>query len=76
MMKLGFVEARRKAMAARTARSRALYAKRGLATNGSIDRTTHAMLLRQLYLSLFEGRRFRQPSFDEADRAVLHRPSR
>lgn len=47
-------------MAARSARSRALYAKRGLATPGSIDRTTHAMLLRQLYLSLFEGRRFRQ----------------
>ncbi|MBX3228533.1 MAG: tetratricopeptide repeat protein [Labilithrix sp.] len=47
-------------MAARTARSRALYARRGLATHGSIDRTTHAMLLRQLYLSLFEGRRFRQ----------------
>lgn len=50
----------RKAMAARTARSRALFAKRGLATPGSIDRTTHAMLLRQLYLSLFEERRFRQ----------------
>lgn len=50
----------RKAMAARSARSRALYAKRGLATPGSIDRTTHAMLLRQLYLSLFEDRRFQQ----------------
>lgn len=47
-------------MAARTPRSRAMYAKRGLATSGRIDRTTHAMLLRQLYLSLYEGRRFRQ----------------
>lgn len=50
----------RKAMAARTPRSRAMYARRGLATRGPLDRTTHAMLLRQLYLSLFEGRRFRQ----------------
>ncbi len=47
-------------MNARTARSRAMYARRGLAYPGSIDRTTHAMLLRQLYLSLFEGRRFKQ----------------
>jgi len=37
-----------------------MYARRGLAYPGSIDRTTHAMLLRQLYLSLFEGRRFKQ----------------
>ncbi len=50
----------RKAMAARTARSRALYARRGLASRGPLDRTTHAMLLRQLYLSLYEARRFRQ----------------
>lgn len=50
----------RKAMAARTARSRAMYAKRGLASRSPLDRTTHAMLLRQLYLSLYEGRRFRQ----------------
>lgn len=47
-------------MAARTARSRATFAKRGLATLAPLDRTTHAMLLRQLYLSLFETRRFRQ----------------
>jgi tetratricopeptide (TPR) repeat protein len=47
-------------MAARSPRSRAMYAKRGLATGARIDRTTHAMLLRQLYLSLYEGRRFRQ----------------
>ncbi len=50
----------RKAMAARSARSRAMYARRGLAAHGPLDRTTHAMLLRQLYLSLFEGRRFQQ----------------
>ena len=48
----------RKAMAARSARSRALYARRGLASRSTLDRTTHAMLLRQLYLSLYEGRRF------------------
>ncbi len=40
--------------------SRARFARRGLATHGPIDRTTHAMLLRQLYLSHFEGRRFRK----------------
>ena len=50
----------RKAMAARSARSRARYAKRGLASAERLDRTTHAMLLRQLYLSLYEARRFRQ----------------
>lgn len=37
-----------------------MYARRGLASPGPLDRTTHAMLLRQLYLSLFENRRFRQ----------------
>ena len=37
-----------------------MYARRGLASRGPLDRTTHAMLLRQLYLSLFEGRCFRQ----------------
>lgn len=47
-------------MAARTPRSRAMYARRGLAARSPLDRTTHAMLLRQLYLSLYEGRRFEQ----------------
>jgi hypothetical protein len=47
-------------MAARSARSRAMYARRGLASHSPLDRTTHAMLLRQLYLSLFEDRRFQQ----------------
>ena len=50
----------RKAMAARTAGLRARYARRGLATRAPLDRTTQAMLLRQLYLSHFEVRRFRQ----------------
>lgn len=50
----------RKAMAARSARSRGMHARRGLACRAPLDRTTHAMLLRQLYLSLFEGRRFQQ----------------
>jgi tetratricopeptide (TPR) repeat protein len=53
-------ECLRKAMAARTARARAMHARRGLSHRGPLDRTTHAMLLRQLYLSLYEGRRFRQ----------------
>ena len=47
-------------MAARTARSRAGFARRGLASPEPLDRTTHAMLLRQLYLALFEERRFKQ----------------
>jgi tetratricopeptide (TPR) repeat protein len=50
----------RKAMAARTPGLRARYARRGLAAVASLDKTTQAMLLRQLYLSLFEVRRFRQ----------------
>jgi tetratricopeptide (TPR) repeat protein len=37
-----------------------MFARRGLASKAPLDRTTHAMLLRQLYLSLFEGRRFSQ----------------
>jgi tetratricopeptide (TPR) repeat protein len=45
-------------MAARTSTTRARWAKKGLATRAPMDRTTHAMLLRQLYLSHFEARRF------------------
>jgi hypothetical protein len=37
-----------------------MFARKGLASHAPIDRTTHAMLLRQLYLSLYEGRRFEQ----------------
>jgi tetratricopeptide (TPR) repeat protein len=46
-------------MAATTPRSREWWARRGLASRRRIDRTTQAMLLRQLYLSHFEQRRFR-----------------
>jgi len=47
-------------MAARTATTRARFAKLGLATRAPLDRTTHAMLLRQLYLSRFETRHFHE----------------
>ncbi|HWL84197.1 MAG TPA: tetratricopeptide repeat protein [Polyangiaceae bacterium] len=50
----------RRAMTARSPAGRARYARRGLATTAPLDRTTHAMLLRQLYLSHFETRRFRK----------------
>jgi tetratricopeptide (TPR) repeat protein len=48
----------RKASLARTPVSRAKYAQRGLSHRGALDRTTRTMLLRQLYLSHMEGRRF------------------
>jgi tetratricopeptide (TPR) repeat protein len=48
----------RKATSARTSGLRAKYAQRGLSHEGELDRTTRAMLLRQLYLSHMEGRRF------------------
>lgn len=47
-----------KAIAARSASVRAKYAKLGLASRERLDRTTQAMLLRQLYLAQFEARRF------------------
>jgi tetratricopeptide (TPR) repeat protein len=47
-----------KAMAAKTPDARARWARKGLASRAALDRTTQAMLLRQLYLSLYEGRRF------------------
>jgi tetratricopeptide (TPR) repeat protein len=50
----------RKAVAARTAATRAKYARLGLATRSPLDRTTQALLLRQLYLAHYEARRFRQ----------------
>lgn len=50
----------RKAMIAESPVSRARFARRGLANPGPLDRTTHAMLLRQLYLSHFETKRFRK----------------
>lgn len=48
----------RKATLARTAVTRAKYAQRGLAQPAPLDHTTRVLLLRQLYLSHMEGRRF------------------
>jgi tetratricopeptide (TPR) repeat protein len=48
----------RRALLAATPRSRALWARRALSLRGPIDRTTRAMLLRQLYLAYYEERRF------------------
>lgn len=50
----------RKAVAARSAATRAKYARLGLATRSPLDRTTQALLLRQLYLAHYEGRRFQK----------------
>ncbi|WP_437286132.1 tetratricopeptide repeat protein [Sorangium sp. So ce406] len=52
----------RRALGAETPRSRALWARRGLSLRGPLDRTTQAMLLRQLYLAYFETRRFERAS--------------
>ncbi len=49
-----------RAMEAKTPRSRSAWARRGLASRARIDKTTHAMLLRQLYLANFEQRRFEE----------------
>ncbi|HXK19350.1 MAG TPA: tetratricopeptide repeat protein [Polyangiaceae bacterium] len=48
----------RKATLARTSVTRAKYAERGLAHGAPLDHTTRVLLLRQLYLSHMEGRRF------------------
>src|SRR5262245_38420671 len=48
----------RKATLARTSGMRAKYALRGLGVGSALSRTTRAMLLRQLYLSQMEARRF------------------
>jgi tetratricopeptide (TPR) repeat protein len=47
-----------KAMAARSPAARARWAKQGLASRAPLDKTTQAMLLRQLYISHYEARRF------------------
>ncbi|MBI4951728.1 MAG: tetratricopeptide repeat protein [Myxococcales bacterium] len=47
-------------MAARSERARRLWARRGLAHRGALDRTTQAMLLRQLYLASFALEDFEQ----------------
>ena len=49
-----------RAMAAKTPRARGMWARRGLASRARLDRTTQAMLLRQLYLAHFEQGHFRQ----------------
>ncbi|MDP9034804.1 MAG: tetratricopeptide repeat protein, partial [Myxococcota bacterium] len=48
----------RKAILARSPAARGRWARRGLAARSSLDKTTHAMLLRQLYLAHYELRRF------------------
>jgi tetratricopeptide (TPR) repeat protein len=48
----------RKATLARTSGLRAKYARRGLDHGTALDHTTRAMLLRQLYLSHMEAKRF------------------
>jgi tetratricopeptide (TPR) repeat protein len=48
----------RKATLARTSVTRAKYAQRGLSHAAPLDHTTRVLLLRQLYLSHMEGRRF------------------
>ena len=47
-----------KAMVARSPAARARWARQGLASRAPLDRTTQAMLLRQLYLAHYEARRF------------------
>ncbi|HEY3594621.1 MAG TPA: tetratricopeptide repeat protein [Polyangiaceae bacterium] len=47
-----------RAIAARTTQTRAKYAKLGLSGRRPLDRTTQAMLLRQLYLAHYESRQF------------------
>lgn len=49
-------------MTAATPRARGMWARRGLGlgVREPLDRTTHSMLLRQLYLAYFESRRFRE----------------
>lgn len=47
-------------MAAATPALRGRHARLGLATRAPLDKTTHAMLLRQLYMAHFESRRFKK----------------
>lgn len=49
-----------RAMAAETTRGRAIWARRGLSRPEVLDPTTQVMLLRQLYLSYYETRRFKE----------------
>ena len=56
-------------MDAKTPRSRGIWARRGLAVRSRLDRTTQAMLLRQLYLTHFEQRSFKQ-AFDTIEQSL------
>ncbi len=56
-------------MTARTHASREKFAKKGLSARGPLDKTTHAMLLRQLYLAQFEGERF-DDALETAESAI------
>jgi tetratricopeptide (TPR) repeat protein len=47
-----------RALVARSPDARARWAQRGLASRAPLDRTTHALLLRQLYMSHYEAGRF------------------
>jgi len=58
-----------RALSAATPRARGLWARRGLALPVRIDRTTKAMLLRQLYLAYYEERRF-QKAADVAEQLI------
>ncbi len=48
----------KRAMGAKTANARERFARHGLASHAPLDRTTQAMLLRQLYLARFEQKRY------------------
>ena len=56
-------------MVARSPTARARWARQGLAIHAPLDKTTQAMLLRQLYLSHFELRRF-EPAHEIARQAL------
>jgi tetratricopeptide (TPR) repeat protein len=58
MPELDAEEILQRAMGAATPRARGLWARRGLAKKGVLDRATQAMLLRQLYLAYYEQHRF------------------
>jgi tetratricopeptide (TPR) repeat protein len=51
-----------RAIGATTPRARRLWARRGLSLRSALDRTTQSLLLRQLYLSYYEDRRFDKAS--------------
>lgn len=58
-----------RAIQAPTARAKEIAARRGLAFDEELDRTTEAMLLRQLYLSLYARKRFDE-AYDVIAKAI------